>query len=600
MQPETSHKAARDFGPSVVNRKLIWTSASGLTTGDPGSVGGCLRKFWYEQVDGRKAPATKSQELGTQLHDEIEGYLTRGEQLASPTVLAGRSFIPAPGPGLYVEQSVLSDLKNARLRVAGIPVAGHVDLWNRRDRYIAADGTEQPDTLGTLETKDWKSTSDFQYAKTAQELAENIQLVTYAEAGYQFFPDTERSRLTHVYFRTRGTPSAMLVTVSRTREQIAERWQYIDGIGRTLANVATEIDANHITATTKSCAAYGGCPHRSYCSGARSTSLDDVFNKIVQDMKGDKMGLLDTLKPQPQPDMRAQLLQEEQALRAQAQVAMPGLKEAWYRIETHKRGTPALAGAAAQAWRLAMGYPVSSAGVVGAGNLGGLSLEKPEHIFQLADELGPAPAVAQSAPIAPIAPIAPQPEQTPVAVITNLLPPDAGEPVKLAPYTAPVITAHPGTIVSEEPKKRGRPAGAKNKTEPASAAIAPSSPTSSGSQVTDDAGSTTAEVYIDCIPNCAFKSLNEYVDAVNKTLAAKYCVDDKGQPTLQDIRVAPKNSVLGFGGWKGAVAAIVQDWDSFDGALVLDTRGNEIAEVVADALRSVCTARGYRYVRGVR
>jgi hypothetical protein len=95
------------------------------------------------------------------------------------------------------------------------------------------------------------------------------------------------------------------------------------------------------------------------------------------------------------------------------------------------------------------------------------------------------------------------------------------------------------------------------------------------------------------------KPLNGYIDAVNAELSKRYCVDDSGKPTIQDIRCAPKNSVLGFGGWKGAVHAIVVEHPPADDSYGLMTNGDELAEIVADAMRVVCSRKKAQYVRGI-
>jgi hypothetical protein len=141
----------------------------------------------------------------------------------------------------------------------------------------------------------------------------------------------------------------------------------------------------------------------------------------------------------------------------------------------------------------------------------------------------------------------------------------------------------------------------------AGASPAPSVPTTyqTTSSVAGDQTPTTAgaaadlEFFIDCIPLGDCESLRGYVDHICSTLARKYCVDEQGKPGLQDIRCAPKNSPLAYGGWKGALEAIVRELPPTAGGY-LDTRGNEIAECVANALASVCEARGWLFVRGIR
>jgi hypothetical protein len=129
----------------------------------------------------------------------------------------------------------------------------------------------------------------------------------------------------------------------------------------------------------------------------------------------------------------------------------------------------------------------------------------------------------------------------------------------------------------------------------------PAAVATSPSQDTVTAGTFSA-VFVDCIPlGRDFKTLSGYVDALNTELARRYCVGQDGKPSVQDIRCAPKHvEVLAFGAWKGALAEVVKAQPPEPGCYYLDTRGNELAEVVADAMRTVCSRSGALYVRGVR
>src|SRR6185436_8186272 len=118
-------------------------SASGLTKIDVESIGGCPRRWWFEQVLGKRTPSTDAQRKGTKLHDEIEGHLVRGTPLLTPLVNAGRHYIPEAGPGLLVEYALARATPEgiaSWLRAGPVPFAGHVDVWNHRGVYINREG----------------------------------------------------------------------------------------------------------------------------------------------------------------------------------------------------------------------------------------------------------------------------------------------------------------------------------------------------------------------------------------------------------------------------------------------------------------------------
>ena len=645
----STHKATIELGEAVVGNKLMWASATLITGADPQSEGGCLRRTWYERVGGKERVTTAAMTAGSGMHAEIEHYLAFGVAALSPTVMAGRGFIPEPGPRLTVEASIAK----AGLTACGVPVAGHIDLLNTREEYLDATGELRSDPKNTVEVIDWKSTSDIKWAKTAEQVAATIQMNTYGAAVLTKLPDTEHVRLTHVYFQRGARPKALLSTSLRTREQIAGRWKYAESIVRTIIDAIKESDVNKVDGNNKACKSYNqACPHTSYCSVGNHNSLDDLYSKIAKDYQqkvDTKMGLLSGLNMPPiplapnqaqlpaptpdfaqPPDIRQQLADEEQRLRAQQvqvqqmpSAAPMSLKVVWDRLQTHGRGMPALGGAAAQALAAACGIGLGvGAGLAGTGQLGTLMLLDPAHIYQLAAELE---AQAQSNP----APMALPSAQEPVQIVTppqyapaapvpsvqsgGLLPPDApasnpafasaGPP----PVAAPTMpTTEP---VAAAPKKRGRPKSATSDTAPL-APVAP--PLSGGTQAaptppaavspfipTAAATSGDLEVYINCRPSHPTVSLHPYIDRINAELSRRYCVGANGQPTIQDIRVAPKDSPLGYGAWEGVLHEIVRTSPPPNAAYHLDIGTSKLLETVADAMLVVCNAREALFVKGV-
>lgn len=657
MTAGSTHRATQENGPSVVGGRLIWTSATGITSADTGSYGGCLRRWYYEQVENRQGPPTAAMMGGTDLHNEIEGYLKSGARLMSPLALSGRRFIPQPGSNLHIERPIHFKTRG------GVSIFGHVDLYNFRQEYIDPDGDLQSDPPWSFEVRDWKTTSDFQYAKTKEELADNIQLVTYAEAGFRFMPDLEHARLTHVYFRTRGRPESRLVTVRRTREEIMLRWAYAETVIDKMSEAAGAPTANHVPGNRKACDAYRGCPHREYCGEYRRTSLDDLYSdKIANDWNERTMpvGLLAN-NPQlmnPAPDMRAQLAEEEARMRAQVaqqQQQMPRpatntaqLADVCTRLGSYGFGMPSLAGAAAQAYAQ-MGGQAVPPGFVYQGiasppgakrSLHSLQLTEVAHIFQLESELAEERAAAQ--PSVNQTPTMQAPAPQPAAhaldrpasapVYTGILPPGAPEssPMLATAQPKPETTEYAlGSEPAATPAKKTRGRPKKDALDPApEVAVAsaaqtaaspnppsvPVTPMGEATQVTPAAESAMPTVgaptmvgpvsgFGTILINARFasrptKSLAAYVDYINSELSKRYSVTSDGKPGIQDVRSAPKDSVLAFGAWKGAVREVVKADPPADGDYHLDTFMDELNEVVADALRVVAESRGWIYVRG--
>lgn len=490
---ETTHKAELELGPGVVNGRLLWTSASGLTKIDTNSTGGCARRWWFEQVLGKRQPSTEAQRKGTKLHSEIEGHLIEGKPLLTALANSGRHYIPEAGPGLLIEQGIaratpegIASWLSIQTSAGLVAVAGHVDIWNHRGIYIDREGELKPEPRpNTLETKDWKTTSNLVYAKTAAELAQNVQMVTYSEVGFRAWPHLEHGRLTHVYFRTRGAAVSDLVTTLCDREQIGRRWEYVEGLGRLAADVAREMDPEKVPANRNACSAYGGCPHQAYCSVGSHDSLSEVFGprgaeQVIARMRGQPlnqenphMALTDKLNPSvvaaaqagtmiPQPAAPvatlpaaqgvgvavsmapaidaevARIQAEETARRAQQAAGIPvGFAEALGALRASGYGFPTFVGRAASAVAAqftAWGHAITLQPGQELTGVGWLServkqpVEDPSLVLQLAAEVATLPPLQQQQPAA----VAPPPP-----------------PVMITPPPAPVVP--PPSMLTQAP-----------------------------------------------------------------------------------------------------------------------------------------------------
>lgn len=330
-----------------------------------------------------------------------------------------------------------------------------------------------------------------------------------------------------------------------------------------------------------------------------------------------------------------------------------GFPDAWRAIQSAGQGYPSLAGAAAAALAQLCGQQIAPGAVyAGAGAMAGIQIADPIQVLQLAGDFGwrpaapvpppipvvaapvPAPVITFAAPAAtaltqtaasvPATPAITVPWQgTPMSAqnAPSILPPDApvsrpelaakpieGFTMPCAPavptgvtFGAPAITppTDQSAIVgtSEAPKaKRGRPRKA-----PAVATVEDLA-TRAGQVVTEDAAGVKYvdtvdgyEVFVDCITD-GTEPLDGYVDGLLAALVAKFCPP----PCLPDVRCAPKDSPLGYGGHLGAINAMVRERPPSPGRLSLRTHDDPIRREVADALRVVCARTGGLYVRGVR
>lgn len=173
---------------------------------------------------------------------------------------------------------------------------------------------------------------------------------------------------------------------------------------------------------------------------------------------------------------------------------------------------------------------------------------------------------------------------------SKVLPPDVpvnvkkAEPLPAETPVSPAIKAAADRVASntpidEAPKaKPGRPK--KN----------PQPETESVVQTIEKIGLLQGGIclFVDCMSSEFSTPLDPYVDAICKALCEEF--------HAADLRCAPNDSPLGFGKWKGALAAAIKA-NPPEGKIysLLFVKGNELKEVVAEALRPLCNF----YVRGL-
>lgn len=264
---------------------------SAIQAFDPHTYAGCNRRWYFEAVLGMRPPESRGQKIGQEGHGQIEHYLKTGADVLQPFARAGKHLLPRPGSDLYVEggfateqstqaaialcakdpPSPARDIEVTRLAglaAAGIPLVGYIDVRHRRGEYVDADGTlrkeDSPDK--TAEVIDHKFSADINtYGKSADEVAETVQMTGYTVHVSNVEPNIEVVRNSHIYYQTRGAKTARKITSLVVVDDARRRWERVDGVVRSMIDVAKATDVRHVEPHTPSCDAYRGCPHRQYC-----------------------------------------------------------------------------------------------------------------------------------------------------------------------------------------------------------------------------------------------------------------------------------------------------------------------------------------------
>lgn len=224
----------------------------------------CARKWWYEKVAGLVRPPSPAAELGKRVHDVAERYLL-GEDLrtiddlhAAEIFQPGRRFLPTPPVHPSSVEYWLGEPgacepwkynpKGIGLPTDVVPLVGRVDLRTTGGgRFVVVDH---------------KTTSDERWARTDEELLEDVQAAVYArpyasDAGVVF---------RHVYYATRGRPRAWKAEAVIDRDRSDRLW---DGVLETLSRMlpaSLEAEDRAVDQNRAACRDYGGCPFRDRCT----------------------------------------------------------------------------------------------------------------------------------------------------------------------------------------------------------------------------------------------------------------------------------------------------------------------------------------------
>ncbi|MBZ4336442.1 PD-(D/E)XK nuclease family protein [Corallococcus sp. AS-1-12] len=98
-------------------------------------------------------------------------------------------------------------------------------------------------------------------------------------------------------------------------------------------------------------------------------------------------------------------------------------------------------------------------------------------------------------------------------------------------------------------------------------------------------------LFVDCVPNCPAEPLASYV--------GRKVAKIEQECGVVDIRVAPNDSPLAYGKWKGVLAATIRAEPPEPGTYAaLGVAGSELMQVAVEALEPLCGAG--HFVRGVR
>jgi len=266
-------------------REFKSTSASQITT-----FRDCRRMWWFQSIMGLPTPQRASAALGEAVHTQLEKYLDDGtlpdESQAGKIAKAGLPLNPKPGT-VWTEVSMSGkgrDRKDVpddevpvpggmpRLVIAGMPINGYIDVLD-----VSAN---KPVVL------DHKTTSSLDWAKTKDDLVEDVQMTIYGSyaldvcASMGVHADVVEAG--HIVYLTKGLPFAQRTTVNLTREHLASERKKIAETIEEMKETAKASTPTAVPGEASVCNKYGGCHFKDKCSalGVLSGMDTSIFSRF--------------------------------------------------------------------------------------------------------------------------------------------------------------------------------------------------------------------------------------------------------------------------------------------------------------------------------
>lgn len=233
----------------------------------------CKRKWAYRYLEGIKAPQHPSAELGSRVHEVLEAwsrdgtapkldevYVTQDGRKHRPgrIAAAGLPFLPRPGQG--------DTEKRIEVHWAWAYFRGYIDL------------------LDDYRIFDHKTTSDFRWMKTEDELRQDIQSAIYAAHVLSKWGHAE---LRWTYIRTRGMPAAQQIKIQYTNQDLDNALKVIKPLSLEIYDhYKNKPEVQSLEPNLNQCDAYGGCPYRDRCA---LTPRERLKGLMAQESLRDKM-----------------------------------------------------------------------------------------------------------------------------------------------------------------------------------------------------------------------------------------------------------------------------------------------------------------------
>lgn len=260
---------------AVVNGQLMSVSASQIRNWQQ-----CNRKWWFEKVGGFKPEPTPQQQVGELIHNNLERHLKYGEPLQHESSQRAIELVNARRRALLLAEYP----KNYKLNLLAdtVPVKGRIDLLDLN-----------PLKKGVIRILDFKTSNNFDYNKTPEELAHDIQLVMYAKWAFQRFArfDVKYAQVSHIYIHKKQTAAKLIETDGLDEAHVDGIYKQVESLVSKMRVTAGLKNHSDVPKTESACYAYGKpCPFLEYCNSDKTT------DELKTDLETRHMDFIEKLK----------------------------------------------------------------------------------------------------------------------------------------------------------------------------------------------------------------------------------------------------------------------------------------------------------------
>lgn len=229
----------------------------------------CNSKWYFDKIvfPDAEQTSTASTELGTEVHACIENYLN-GKGELDHELLVDNTYVPAvkaSGFPLRVEYEFV-DTTSFK-----VPARGFIDL------VVLDHGNKSCFIVDHKTSKEWK------YSRTADELRTDPQALLYLWVLYQELGDDWTYSFAHHVILTKKPSPERITVVEFTAAEIIKGKAILDGWVAGMFHDARALDHTFVDRNFSACYKYGKCKFWDYCKGeTKVPSLSETLkNKVA-------------------------------------------------------------------------------------------------------------------------------------------------------------------------------------------------------------------------------------------------------------------------------------------------------------------------------